>query len=236
MNTELTKLTPAVNDIELTAMVPAEMQESQKQLISWCELKLSAVRAEATELQEAYEHAQRQKWKVSVLKRHWDLAEKRVIYFEKIKAALEHGYYIVPNFPIQMFAIRTDRKSPLKIITNSRWENKEQFAQQLSEGTGEYKNPFPVIWERTVGSGENSKLETYARDWDEFEFPIMMAKPRIMEATTQAMALRIFDRIGIMPAAKKEDPVIIGQIFNKAGRNEKIVSFMIAWHLNTNVL
>jgi len=64
-----------------------------------------------------------------------------------------------------------------------------------------------------------------------------MCKPQIMEATSRAMALKIFDRFGVFPPTQDDDPVILGQIVHKAGQyRTKIVSFLIAWHLNTNVL
>jgi hypothetical protein len=64
-----------------------------------------------------------------------------------------------------------------------------------------------------------------------------MAKPEIMNATAAAMRMKIFDQIGVMPhTRKKEDPVIIGQIIRKVGYTKHTVSFMIAWHLNTNVI
>lgn len=83
------------------------------------------------------------------------------------------------------------------------------------------------------------ETESYPTEWDQFEFPINMAKPKIMSVTQTTLALKVFDRIGVMPSVrrKKEDPVIIGQIIHKRGpASTQIVSFMIAWHLNTNML
>jgi hypothetical protein len=237
---DIQKLQPStiVSDIELTAMQPVEMINAQQQLITWCDLKLSSLRHESDELKLSYEHARKMHWKHTTLQNQYNKSVKRIQYYEKMKAAMLQGYYIVPNFPIQMFAIKTKGRL-LAMDTNSYWGDKTQSEQELPIGEGEYKNPFPIV-ERKVGRSENGKeIEkpfSYASDWDEFEFPITMAKPKIMEATSYAMALKIFDRIGIMPAAKKEDPVIIGQIINKNGYRDKVVSFMIAWHLNTNVL
>jgi hypothetical protein len=108
----------------------------------------------------------------------------------------------------------------------------------LAIGEGEYRNPFPLIETDTWTNGEGKKeTSRTATDWDELEFPVTMAKPLIMEATSRAMALQIFDEIGIFPPTKKEDPVIIGRIHLKKSRyNDRTISFMIAWHLNTNVI
>ena len=100
---------------------------------------------------------------------------------------------------------------------------------------GDYKNNRPNIYEKRI---DEKTKHYWAESWKDVEFPVNMCKPVIMEATTEAMALKIFDRFGVFPSTRKKiDPVIIGQIVHKAGPfNEKIVSFMIAWHLNTNVL
>jgi hypothetical protein len=124
------------------------------------------------------------------------------------------------------------------MLTTRNWgETHEQNAMELPMGEGEYKNPFPIIHQRDIMRGDKNEREYFAKAWDDFEFPITMAKVEIMQATTAAMEMGIFDQIGIMPAKKKEDPVIIGQIKHKTGPySSKLVSFMIAWHLNTNVL
>lgn len=227
-----------VNDIELTATIPLEMINSQQQLITWCDVKLKALGFEWDELREATEHAKKMKWKSSALQSQLNKAIKRYQYYEKIKFALLEGYYIIPNFPIDMFAIRTTRVNPSQdTYRRSFWANHEQSAQELSIDNGEYKNPFPLVKriDRKDGQGKDDSY-SYPTDFDDFEFPITMARPKIMEATSHAMALKIFDRIGIMPQRKDKDPVIIGQVIHKSGYNTKTASFMIAWHLNTKVL
>lgn len=226
-----------IGDVQLTATLPQEMVTAQIQLIDWCINKISIERADSEELRLATEHAKKSKWKFSTLQANYYKSVKRVEYYEKIKLALEAGFYIVPNFPIQMFAIRTTSKKPLYGEMKERWNSDfKQDAKELSAEDGEYKNPFPQVFSKTVKVDGIDKTLYYPKDWNDIEFPMTMAKPTIMEATTRAMALKIFDQIGIMPAARKEDPVIIGQIFRKSGYNTKIVSFMIAWHLNTNML
>lgn len=226
-------------DIELSAFEPIEMINSQQQLILWCDSKLIYLKRESHDLNEAYEHAKKNKYKTSLLKSQYERSIKKIAYYEKIKAALLEGYYIVPNFPIQMFAIKTNRKF-VKTTSKDRWSDHQQGAIVLSIGEGEYKNPFPIVErENAIYDGQGKKVQdarSWASDWDTIDFPITMAKPQIMKATTRAMALKIFDRIGVMPATRNEDPVIVGQIMQKNGPIVKIVSFMIAWHLNTNMI
>ncbi len=232
------------SDLHLVAETPAEMAQCNAALIEWCRHKIEAVFAESAELKAAYEHALAQKWKTSVLKRHWQMADKRLNYYQKILAALEQGYYIVPNFPITVFALRTDRNKPRGTADVYHWETFEQkSASPLPQGEGEYQNPFPVIYERNIPEKNKEgvmvpKKYYFPKEWDDLEFPISMAKPQIMQTTTRAMALKLFDEIGILPKAQaKEDPLIVGRINLKTGPyTNKTVTFILGWHLNTRDL
>lgn len=226
-----------MENIQLTALVPEQMKVAQTNLIEWCAGKINFLKADIKELNESIFHAAEMKWGTAAMKRQVSKTEKRILFFEKIQAALNAGYVIVPNFPVQLFAIRTDRKSPLKMFSSYYWDNKDQKPMELQQGEGEYQNPFPLI-ERSkekVDGKEESK--SYATDWAELEFPVSMIKPEIIEATNRAMALEVFDQFGVMPATRNEDPIIIGQIVNKTSQyRNRIVSFMIAWHFDTKVL
>lgn len=225
-----------LEDVALTATLPSEMVGAQVELIGWCAAKIAVIATECDELRGAHERAVKMKWKAQPLYALHQRALKRLSYYEKVKAALEAGYFIVPNFPIQMFAIKTKKAKPKYELKIGRWTEHTQEAQELPEGTGEYRNPFPLIKSKTVVTPEGEKPANWASAWDEMEFPLTMAKPIIMDATDRAMALKIFDQIGIMPATRNEDPVIIGQVFRKIGYQTKIVSFMIAWHLDTSMI
>jgi hypothetical protein len=224
-------------------MIPA-----QHQLIAWCEHKIEEVASEGRELRESYEHARKQKWKTATLKRHADLADKRVVFYQKMLEALKHGYIVVPNFPVEIFAIRTNRSEPNPDDDISSWARSTQFIQfpeKLPQGEGDYKNPFPIIYSEKIKE-ENStgqevvKFHSWPTEWNTFEFPLNMAKPKIMEATTRAMALKLFDDLGVFPGVRtKADPVIIGRLIDPRTmymRTPRCVSFMIAWHLDTKVL
>lgn len=234
-----TASSPPVPDIEVTAESGEEMQQCQGALITWAKAKLREAAAQSRELKLAFEHAVKRKWKSDTLKRHAALALKRFTFYHKFLEALKHGYQIVPSFPITLFAIRTKRKTVKAYFSKSSgWmNNREQDAQALPQGEGQYKNPFPIILEDTENDLEGKEVTKYwASDWDEFEFPVSMAKPQIMEAASRAMALKIFDEIGICPEdPKKQDPMIIGNIIvpSSSPYAHRKVSFIIAWHLNT---
>jgi len=234
---------PASGDLQLTATQPAEMAQCQISLIEWTKAKILEMQAEEREMSEAYEQAVKSKWKSEPLKRFWAKAVKRVEFYKKMLSALEHGFVIIPNFPVTVFAIRTNRENPLSMMTYQWQGSHEQKPEGLPEGTGVYKNPFPLVFERetsapTPENKDRTVKHFSAESWKELEFPVTMAKANIIEVTSRAMALKLFDDFGIMPERKKEDPIIVGRL--KDPRSTKYqpryVTFMVAWYLNTKVL
>ena len=243
MSTELQTLPGVPTDIEVTAETADEMAQCQSALILWCENKVASMKKDAAELTAAYEHALKQKWKSGTLKRHSELAVKRVSFYERMLSALQHGYQIVPPFPVTVFAVRTTRGKPLRMLTQSWSSTHEQVAVGLPTGEGDYKNPFPVVHQRMIQASAPGKCEVsnyWAEAWDDFEFPISMAKPQIMEATTRAMALKIFDDFAIVPSEIKRDPMILARLKDPRmatwSSAQRWVYFIIAWHLDTRTL
>jgi hypothetical protein len=222
-----------MENLQLTALIPQDMEPAQKQLIQWCEKKLTLLNNEVSDMEASISQLATMKCATKPLKYQLSKVHKRILFFDKMKKAIEAGYTIVPNFPIQIFAIRTTSKKPAQQHTNSYWGDKTQNPKELPVGEGEYKNPFPLVERERIDIG-NGKTESfsYATDWDDLEFPITMAKPEIIEATNKAMLLECFDLFGVMPATRNEDPIIIGQLVNGSKR----LSFMIAWHFDTKVL
>lgn len=234
-------------DIELSAATPIAMEQAQSAMIQWTERKVDSMKQEWSELFGAYEHAVKHKWKADTLKRHAAIAEKRVTFYEKILAALRAGYYIVPSFPVTLFAIRTDKKEPKRMYAVLRHERHQNFQQEpkiLKSGEGEYQDPNPVVRKDYGAHTEKDGQDHwgfYASKWDDMEFPTNMSKPHIMEATSRAMALKIFDEIGVLPQDFKRnpDPIIAGRIIDPrpSGYSKpRKVTFLICWHLDTKTL
>lgn len=240
-------IVPTTGDnFELSASNPAEMVQCHGAAIEWCKRKIELVKNEARELFDAYEHARAQKWQSATLKRHNELAEKRVLFYQKILAAFEAGYYIVPNFPVTLFAIRTNKPAPKRMWARLRWLGAQDFKQEakaLPSGEGEYQNPQPVV-SKSHYNKDDKGAETYAFEatsWDDMEFPANMARVHVMEAATRAMDAKIFDEVGFLPEDFKRnpDPLLIGRIIDPrpAGYGtQKRVSFIIAWHIDTKTL
>lgn len=231
-------------NISCTALIPNDVEHSQRALIAWCRDKIELVKSETAEFVASYQHAKSHKWATRTLKKHADLSSMRVVYYEKMLAALESGFVIVPNFPIALFAIRTERKSPVGNPQNSyQWSvpDYEQSGEFLPIGAGEYQNPLPEVFSEgpfLVEGKTEERFNSYPIAWRKLEFPVSMAKVEIMRSTEEAMKLKIFDQFGILPETsragkKKVDPLIVGQLNDPRGR---VVTFMIAWHLDTSVL
>lgn len=255
-------VSPPVPALDLTASTPTGMRHAQQDLIDWMGNKLASVqqeleqsKAEAAELHEAFEHAQKRKWQTSTISKHHNLAlkrvsmaEQRIAYYTKIMQALQAGFYIVPPMGMTLFAIRTDAKKPAKKWRCLTWKGEANFKQEaktLPAGEGEYKNPQPEIRENHGEEYKDSegqvKRPYWAHAWEPIDFPVTMLKPHIMKATDRAMALKIFDELGVLPQdyRRNPDPVILGRIYEpkKGGYYEpKAITFLIVWHLNTKDL
>ncbi len=238
--------------VELSASTPDEMVRCHDAMIEWAKCKVAMVRNEARELRDAYEHARKSKWKCDTLRRHADLADKRVVFYQKFQGALEAGYCVMPNFPdhcVSLFAIRTDRKKPKPEYAYYRYGNQHNFEQDaklLPQGEGAYQNPQPLVrqgWPKVFKDEhglEVKKIEQWADKWQEMEFPTNMARLHVMQAATRAMALKIFDEVGVIPEDYKRnpDPILIGRIIKPASAKylRGCVTFLLAWHVATESL
>lgn len=246
-----------VADVSVTATRPDEMAQAQTALIHWAEAKVAEMAAEHDEAKATLETAVKCKWRTEPLRRLHAKAEKRLTFYEKILAALRAGYTIVPNFPVTAFAIRTDRTRPLRMLTTSHYTKHTQQPAGLPVGEGEYQNPFPHVDQTTVREyspphdgkpAQQEICEYYAYAWRDLEFPVTMAKPEIIEATTRAMAIKVFDDLGVLPGLApgegtkppKGDPMIVARIWDESQmlpgysrQSRRHVTFMVAWRINT---
>lgn len=235
------------DDLIVFARNREEMQTAQAATVAWATGKLAETTTQLTEAEANIEEAKTSGWKISGFQSAASILRNKVRFYEKMKAALEEGYVIIPNFPIDIFAIRTAREIPVHNyeLTTSRWMS-NTFPRQKSDraalGAGEYHAEDAVVRERKIDT-KNDKGEAvvkYERFTDEFQdvdFPIKGVRPVIVSETSRALALKIFDEVGILPERRqKADPMVIGQIVYKRGWQEKRVSFLITWWLRESDL
>ena len=233
-------------DFTVVANSPKEMEAAQRSLILWASRKIMAIKTEAQDAIEQLRIAKDKKWSTSAWTRQVSKYESREQFYRKIKAALEAGYYIVPPFPIDIFAIRTKRTHP-KPMSSSYRDNHDQDPQILAIGEGRYVDPKPIREHDTDivsdGKGGTKSVTTYyATEFSDVDFPFKLARSEIRDATNAAMAMGIFDRMGVLPRQRAPDPLVCGQILfpNQPsyyrGDSLKAVTFFVSWWLDTRTL
>lgn len=224
------------------ATTPSAMVESQGKLIGWMDNKLAAIEeerrgAEALLVQLRLAHAA-----TTHADRILDSCRRRERFYEKIRAALQAGYYIIPPFDCQVFALRTDRANPPEDTSRCANPNNDAKVNALSPGKGQYVNPVPGrSWkfesERKSSDGTKMVTETYyANDeWKDVEFPVRAMKPQLIEAARGAMESLIFDALAIAPPYRAADPIIVGHI--KHWKSNRLpLTFFVAWWLDESDL
>lgn len=221
----------------IIAINPQQMQEAQSTTLGWIEAKLAAAVGEGEHADKLFDLLSTRGMNAQPARALMNSAAKRVKFYEKCKAALVAGYYIIPPFDIQLFAVRSDR-APSKNVSKEHWGRNEQKGRTLPVGEGEYRNPVvgryhtgettPVVqYDKTT-----KDVALYANgDWcDEIDLPVRAMKPTLIEAVGRALELKIFDALGIAPAYRAADPIIAGQINRPDGKGT--LTFFVAWWLD----
>lgn len=270
MGTNLVQVVPEIptNELEvhLVAVDAMQMASAQAKLTIWLQAKIADIDDELSELIQARDQARVHKWRISTFSNQIDRAEKRKAFYVKLYAAAEAGYTIIPNMPIDLLAVKVDEVVPSDTDRHT-WTNGPMPASVLAQspdslpaGEGTYVSPVPSV-SRHNTTAQDAQGKRYTEHHvraialKDMEFPVSVAIPSIMDATAKAMALKIFDQIGICPAkglrarpdahrtqqlppSRDPDPLIIGQILSpKSGYSGgRPVSFLIAWHLDLRTL
>jgi hypothetical protein len=240
-----------VPQFHAVAVNATEMVACKTGIKNWLELKVRSIEQEIDSIQATLDAAIRNKWKSSTFKNQLQKVKQKHLYYGKLLSACNAGYTIVPNLDCDVFAIRVNRSSPsAKPSINEATgympcapRIDDETEQRLPIGDGRYESPFQTIdtrrWEEKNEKNEIvHKVKSCAVDFAEIEFPLAIANPLVMDATAQAMALKIFDRIGVVNNhnQRRGDPIVLGQITRKEGYSTKTASFLIAWYLDPRTL
>lgn len=235
------------SSVHLVARNPVEMQNAQADLAVWLKNKIVEIEIEIRDLDASLNEAVSAGWNIEPLKRQLNKTVRQQEFYRKLLAAVEVGYTIIPDIPVEVFAIRVERSGPRGDRVSSDYSPRyavpnDEKPDSLSVGQGEYVSPVPEVWRNSTTMTKTDQT-TYTRHFatpSEFRdvvFPLRAARVEVMSATKDAMAHKIFDRVAICPAKRKADPLIIGQILGPPnGYSQKCISFIIAWHLNLNEL
>jgi hypothetical protein len=219
-----------------------EMVREQERLVTWAEGKIVDEVKERDDLQRNLDVAVQAGWSTAAIRRAIARAQKRIIYYDKIKAALEAGYQIVPNMDVEVFAVRTDAKKPRKntVKTEYGWghEPADQVPSGSEKGEGRHVSPGSLYQEdkKLLENGRNL-ITRWATDFRDVVFPFALGRVEVLDATNKAMARKIFDDLGVLPRrVRNADPMVIGRVRFKDGREERFISFVVAWFLDTSDL
>lgn len=235
------------SSVHLVARNPVEMQNAQADLAVWLKNKIVEIEIEVKDLDAALNEAVAAGWNLDALRRQLNKTVRHQDFYRKLLAAVEAGYTIIPDIPVEVFAIRVERAGPRGDTVSSDYSARyavpnDEKPDKLAVGQGEYVSPVPEVERQDVvmtKKDQSTFTRHYARP-DEFRdvvFPLRAARVEVMSATKDAMAHKIFDQVAICPAKRKADPLIIGQILGPPnGYSQKCISFIIAWHLNLNEL
>lgn len=232
-------------DSFLYASNQAEMSKAQSQLVAWAEKKMVGLRKELKDAEDNLAHAKKMKWRKQTFEAIVAKLEKKVTFYEKVEAALKAGYTIIPDMDVQLFAVRTTRKSAKRNQVKGQWNRPiDQESNHPPLGEGRYVTPQgEQVWANRIVKHELGKEPVYEKfTWTEghddlLDFPFKMARPQILEAASEAMALKVFDEVGALPRFRKQpDPVLVGRITHKDGHNEKRFNFLIVWYIDTKEL
>jgi hypothetical protein len=258
---------PAAPDTHLVATNPAEMQAAQGDLKEWLEGRLTVLERDIIEANAALNEARKNGWATAALTSARNRAVDEETFYNKILLAVEAGYTMIPDFPIQVFAVRRGEQPREETRTFVGWHKSTDTGlgqpvppDYAPVGAGEYRNPLPATWgnvrEDKTATPENKRpryyttVTRYSHPAAPVSFPSTSARSPVMKATAKAMKEKTFDQIGIclptravaggrqvQQGARAGDPLIIGQVVGKrVGSRQKIVSFIIAWHLNMEEL
>lgn len=233
-------------DIVVVASNPQQMQTAQQNLIQHFTSKLDGLKSELKDAEENLASAKKNKWKRGPFERVVSKVQNNIEFYEKIKAALEAGYVIIPNLEnLDIFAIRTTRKNPKANTSKggSGWVQppERQVSNKPALGEGRYVNADTIneTWTQDItpagATQRQTRLMSTAKHFDTIDFPFHLAKPQILNSTAEAMKVLAFDDIGVTPGRKikRGDPMIVGRILHGSGYRQKVVSFLITWFVDT---
>jgi hypothetical protein len=216
------------------------MQEAQQTTAQWVLQKIRNAHQELAEVAKTRSALEKIEADTKSVDRLAKLAVRRITFYEKIKAALERGYVIIPPFAVQAFAIRVPENSSPKIDRSRASWNADESTRRLPAGEGRWVHPrakrehVETVTEQVPSdTSKTREIAIYENDsdWLKVDIPIMAQKPEIIDAVRGAMEARIFDALGIAPAYRDADPIIVGQIKHWRDRANPL-TFFVAWWMN----
>jgi len=227
-------------DINVVALTPAEMVPAQEALVGWCGRKIQALEDEAADLELHQQLAVANGWKTSVVTATLNRNARRITYYTKLREAVQAGYLLVPNMPVDVLAVRVHAAAPRRQTSKSHWHTFRSRPELLPSGKGRYVDETPLEGSNSYKEERDGKPVTVTEYYtvehdDEVDFPIALTKPQVLDAVSRAMALKLFDQIGRVQNQGGRDPIYVGQLLDPRG-NGRLATFFLAWWVDTSTL
>lgn len=224
------------------------MQTAQVKAHAWCVTRLESARKELADARSVFDKLREGQFNTNRATSLIRRANRRILFYEKVLAALENGYYIVPPFDVQAFAIRVPAgRAPKAQVSDARWVPEQKAIANTPVGRGTYKNPVvarSMIDETQVKDAAGKLLRTDRtfenEDWkDSIELPPMLLQaPEVIDCIKGVIEKKIFDSLGIAPQYRNiapqyrsADPLIVGRI-NHWNPARAPLTFFIGWWLS----
>lgn len=201
-------------ETHLVATSPLEMEAAQGDLRARLEEKLTVIEREIVEANRALNEARRNGWATGALTSARNRLVDDETYYNKILAAVEAGHTIIPEFPIEIFAVRRgtpDKRESFTYTgyeaTGDSWLSNPIQSDCAPAGAGEYRNPEPEMDSRHYRNAQNEITNTViiktGRPVGPIMFPSATARSPIMRATAAAMKDKVFDQVGVCLPVEK---------------------------------
>lgn len=222
----------------LVALSQEDLTGAHTEMLRWMRQRLAETRTELVEQQGNLTTAKARKWNPAPFQRLTQKLARQVTFYEKVEAALLAGFVLVPNFEMDVFAIRTTKRTPSG-SANGRWSNFIQPSQLLVAGEGEYRNPWPTIAEEEWkdGKGENH-VRQWADDFRDVSFPLAIARPELVNRAGEVLAMKLFDEVGLAVNTRRRgrgDPILLGH-FRNPRPNVQGATFFLGWYFDPRSL
>ena len=223
----------------LIAFEPTGLKDSQDELRSWLTAKFNLCLDEEKQFEEASAIAKKNEWRnAGSLHVAANRAKARANYYDKALAAVEAGYLLIPPFPLKVFAVRSTRLNPDS--TMAPWSSAiptPRPTPHAAKGEGRYVSTEVKYRTGEFDEGDKTVRRYWATEFMDVEFPFEAVKPELMERASEAMALGIFDEIGLVGENPKRDPILAGSIVGGGPRwRQRRMNFFLAWWLDKESL
>lgn len=222
----------------VTATNKPALEAAHGGLAAWVERRITEARAQLQEVRDGLALARERGHGTQVLGRQARKLEKQVVFLDKVQGAIRAGYHVIPNLPLDVIAVRTDRTPPQA----SGEERPILGAARLPAGVGEFVAPEPEFqsWgvERVKKDGSKYSVTMYAAtEHAPVDLPFVLVHGELGQALNTALRECLFDEIGVVRDRPKGDPLLVGRINHPnarllggwRGQSREGVAFLIGW-------